>query len=220
MTNDRKNRTIKSKKKNQNVWRKGNLQGIENIGSGRHQTCGDERKRNRWRTRKLLETKLRSRNLIKDINTWIVPLVRYSGVFLKWTRDELKQMDLKTRKLMTMHKALYPRDDTYRLSVSRKEGEIALMHRYKDTKITNKHGGRLITAITENNTDNANIYRTEITRKKWKEKQLYEYLKRKINEISHEETWTWLRKGNLTIETESLLIAAQNNAIRTMSKRE
>ena len=45
------------------------------------------------RTRKLLETKLSSRNLIKGINTWAVPLVRYSGPFLKWTRDELKQMD-------------------------------------------------------------------------------------------------------------------------------
>ena len=45
------------------------------------------------RTRKLLEAKLNSRNLIKGINTWAVPLVRYSGPFLKWTREELKQMD-------------------------------------------------------------------------------------------------------------------------------
>ena len=35
------------------------------------------------RTRKLLETKLPSRNLIKGINNWAVPLVRYSGHFLK-----------------------------------------------------------------------------------------------------------------------------------------
>ena len=41
------------------------------------------------RTRKLFETKLSSINLIKGINTWTVPLVRYSGLFLKWTRDEL-----------------------------------------------------------------------------------------------------------------------------------
>ena len=34
------------------------------------------------RTRKLLETKLNSRNLIKRINTWAVSLVRYSGPFL------------------------------------------------------------------------------------------------------------------------------------------
>ena len=33
-----------------------------------------------WRTKKLLEIKLYSRNLIKGINTWAV---RYSGPFLK-----------------------------------------------------------------------------------------------------------------------------------------
>ena len=60
------------------------------------------------RTRKLLETILNCRNLIKGINTWAVPLVTYSGPFLKWTRDELKQMDQRIRKLMTMHEVLYP----------------------------------------------------------------------------------------------------------------
>ena len=53
------------------------------------------------RTRKLLKTKLYNRNLIKGINTWAVPLIRYLGPFLKWTRDELRQMDQRTRKLMT-----------------------------------------------------------------------------------------------------------------------
>ena len=33
--------------------------------------------------------------------------------------------------------------------------------------------------------------------------------------ISHQKTWTWLRKRNLKRETESLLIAAQDNPIRT-----
>ena len=74
------------------------------------------------RTRKLLETKLTSRNLIKGINNWAVPLFRYSGPFLKWTREGLKQMDQRKRKLMTMHKALHPRDDVDRLYVSWKQG--------------------------------------------------------------------------------------------------
>ena len=45
------------------------------------------------RTRKLLEIKLNSRNLIKGINTWAVPLVRYpfsSGPEMnldKWTKE-------------------------------------------------------------------------------------------------------------------------------------
>ena len=74
------------------------------------------------RTRKLLETKLSSRNLIKGVNTWAEPHVRYSGRFLYWTRDELKQMEQRTRKLMDMHKALHPRDHVEELYVSRKEG--------------------------------------------------------------------------------------------------
>ena len=79
------------------------------------------------RTRKLLESKLSTRKLIKGINTGDVPLVRYSGPFLKWTRDELKHMDQRTRKLMTMHKALHLRDDIDRLYVSRKEEGTGLV---------------------------------------------------------------------------------------------
>ena len=35
-----------------------------------------------------------------------------------------------------------------------------------------------------------------------------------INNTSHENTWTWLRKGHFKRETESLLIVAPNNVIR------
>ena len=133
------------------------------------------------RTRKLLETKLYSRKLIKGINTWAVPLVRYSGPFLKWTRDELKQMDQTTRKLMTMNKALHPRDDVDRLYVSRKEWGRGLssieesvdasIQRLEDN--IKKPEGGLITA-TRNDTDNSKVNGMTITwKQKWAEKQLY-----------------------------------------------
>ena len=175
------------------------------------------------RTKKLLETKLNSRNHIKGINTWAVPLVRYSRAFLKWTREELKQMDQRTRKLMTMHKALYPRDDVDRLYVSRKEGGrgLASIEDSVDTSIhrlenyIQKHEGGLITA-TRHETENTMNNTMTITRKqKWEGKQLYGRFKRLINNISHNKTWTWLRKGNFKRETESRLITAQDNAIRT-----
>ena len=51
-------------------------------------------------------------------------------------------------------------------------------------------------------------------KQKWGKTTLWT-LKRIINNISHQKTLTWLRKGNLKRETESLLIAAQDNAIRT-----
>ena len=171
------------------------------------------------RTRKLLETKLSGRNLIKGINTWAVPLVRYSGPFLKWTRDELKQMDQRTRKLMTMHKPLYPRDDVDRLYVSRKEGGRGLastedsvdasIQRLED--YIQKHNGGLITA-TRNDTNNTMDNIMNITRKQKREGKNSMV---GLNDISHDKTWTWLRKGNFKRETESLLIAAQDKAVRT-----
>ena len=56
---------------------------------------------------------------------------------------------------------------------------------------------------------------TMMRKQKWEGKQLYGRFKRLINNISHDKTWTWLRKGNFKRETESILMAAQNSAIRT-----
>ena len=171
------------------------------------------------RTRKLLETKLSSRNLIKGINTWDVPLIRYPGPFLNWTWDELKQMDQRTIKLMTMHKALHPRDDDDRLYVSRKDWgrELASIEdtvdaskqQFKD--YIENHKGELITAI-RNDTDSTIDDRMTTTRKII---QLYSRFKRLINNISNQKSWTRLRKVNLKREAESPPITAQNNAIRT-----
>ena len=122
-----------------------------------------------------------------------------------------------------MHKALHPRDDVNRLYVSRKEGERGLaidedsidasMQRLEDD--IQKHDGGLI-AVIRNDTDNTMDNRMTITWKlKWERTQLYRRFKRLMTNISHDKTWTWLRKGNFKRETESLLIAAQNNAIRT-----
>ena len=146
------------------------------------------------RTRKLLETKLNRRNLIKGINTWAVVLVRYSGPFLKWTWDELRQMDQRTRKIMTMHKALHLRDDVDRLYVPRKEGGRGLdsiedsvdasIQRLED--YIGKHERGLITAI-RNNTDNTIDNRMTKTRKqKWEETQFNRHFKRLINHLTRQ----------------------------------
>ena len=81
-------------------------------------------------------------------------------------------MDQRTRKLMTMHKALNPRDDVDRLYESRKERgrEHARIENSVDASIQQlkeyieKLRGRLITA-TKNNTDTTRTNRAEITGK-------------------------------------------------------
>ena len=45
------------------------------------------------KTRKPLETKFCSRNRMKGINTWAIYVVIYSGSFLNWTKEELRNMD-------------------------------------------------------------------------------------------------------------------------------
>ena len=121
-----------------------------------------------------------------------------------------------------MHKALHPKEDTDSLYVSRNEGgrELVSIEDSVDASIQRledyieKHETWLITAI-RNDTVHTMNNRITITRKqKWKEKQVFGSFKRLIN-ISHEKNWTWLRKENFKREAESLLIAAQNNAIRT-----
>ena len=122
-----------------------------------------------------------------------------------------------------MHKALHPRDDVDILYVSRKDGGRVLasikdrvdasIQRLKDN--IEKHERGLITAI-KNDTDNTVTNWMTITMKqKWKEKQLYGQFKLLINDMSHEKTWTWLRKENFKTETESFLKAEQSNAMRT-----
>ena len=114
------------------------------------------------------------------------------------------------------YKALHPRDDVDRLYVSRKEGGKGLasiedtvdasIQQLEDNREKHERG---------NDTDNTiDERRTTAREQKWEGKQLYGRFKRLIN-ISHRKTWAWLRKGNFKRETESLLIAAQDNAIRT-----
>ena len=121
-------------------------------------------------------------------------------------------MDQRTRKLITMHKALNSRHDVDRQYVSRKERKSGLdsiedsvdasIQRLED--YVEKRRGRLITN-TRNNIDNTRTSRTEITRKqKWgKNPNSMDVL----SDISREKTWTWPRKENLKREIESVLVA-------------
>ena len=49
------------------------------------------------------------------VNTWAVSVMRYGAEILKWNTDELKSLDRRTRKFVTMHRALHPKSDVDRV---------------------------------------------------------------------------------------------------------
>ena len=78
-------------------------------------------------SRKVLKSKLNGGNLVREVNTWAIFLLRYSAAFVNWRRGELQAIDRKTRKLFTIYGALHPKSDVDRLYVPRKEGGRGLI---------------------------------------------------------------------------------------------
>ena len=79
------------------------------------------------RVRQLTSSKLNGGNTIRAINSRAVSLVRYSAGILKWTKDELKAMDRKTKKILAMNRMYHPQSDTDRLYIPRVEGGRGLL---------------------------------------------------------------------------------------------
>ncbi len=54
------------------------------------------------RVKLLTKSKLYACNLVTRVNTWAVWAVTYSGWILNWTKKDVRAMDVKTRKILTM----------------------------------------------------------------------------------------------------------------------
>ena len=74
------------------------------------------------RVKKLLRSQLNGGNVILEMNACAVGIIRYGAGVLDRTKEELKSIDIKTRKLMIMNGSLYPRGNVGRLYLARKEG--------------------------------------------------------------------------------------------------
>ena len=70
----------------------------------------------------LLESKLNGGNMIRAINTWAMAVIRYPAGILDWAKEQMRNMDSKTQKVMTMNGMLHPRANVSRLYLPRDEG--------------------------------------------------------------------------------------------------
>ena len=76
---------------------------------------------------KALKLKFNSENLVQEVNTWAVSLLRYSPAFISKRKCELQAIDSKTRKLFTIYGGLHPKSDVDRLYIPRKDGGRSLI---------------------------------------------------------------------------------------------
>ena len=84
-------------------------------------------KEHKRRQRLILKPKLNGKNKVTAINTWAVAIFRYGAGIIQWKASELKDLDRKSRKKMTMYGGLHPKSDVDRLYVKRKEGGRGLI---------------------------------------------------------------------------------------------
>ena len=75
----------------------------------------------------LLRSQLNGENIIAEMNAWAVGSIRYGSRVLDWTKEKLKSIDIKTRKLMTMNASLHQRENVGKLYLAIKEGGKGLM---------------------------------------------------------------------------------------------
>jgi hypothetical protein len=69
----------------------------------------------------MLKSELNARNKITAIGALVVPVLRYSFGIINWRLEEIKQIDRKSRKMLTLYKMHHPKADIGRLYVKRKE---------------------------------------------------------------------------------------------------
>ena len=74
------------------------------------------------RLRLLLKSKLNGRNLFLAITSWAVEVIRYSAAFIGWTKNETRELDRHTRRMMSAYHAIHPKSNVQRIYIKRKEG--------------------------------------------------------------------------------------------------
>jgi len=79
------------------------------------------------RLRMTMKSELNARNKIKAIGALAVPVLRCSFGTINWINEEIKKIDRKTRKMLTIYKMYHPNADIHRLYVKRKEGGRGLV---------------------------------------------------------------------------------------------
>ena len=96
------------------------------------------RKESYRRVRAVPQSELNAKNKLEAINTLAIPVVSYSCNVVNWNLEEIKRIDRKIRKLMTLNRMHHPKADVSRMYIPRKEGGLGMINlemTYKTTAV-------------------------------------------------------------------------------------
>lgn len=180
------------------------------------------------RVKLVAKSKLYAGNMMRAVNTWAVSVVRYTAGILDWSDAELKAMDVKTRKILTMNGVFHMRSSVDRLYMKRKDGGRGLIS-VKQCVRSEEAGLHEYIAASEEwmlKEVAADIVMGEskVEYKKRVEKERAERLAakklhgkffREVKEVADERSWQWLKGGYLDKRNEGFVCAAQENVLKT-----
>ena len=181
------------------------------------------------RVRNILKSKLNGGKIISAINSRAVSIARYGAGIIGWTTTKLEELDQRTRKLMTMYGAHHPKADVDTLYLQRGEGGRGLLglkdcvqievHSLDKHLSTSKE--KILKEVSRSRIIENNKYgrsKEEIHkehREKSERKPLHGQFIKATEEVRSKRSWDWLKKGYLKKETESTIVAAQDQALCT-----
>ena len=170
---------------------------------------------------------MNGRNKVTAINTWAAAILRCGIGIIQWKASELKDLDRKSRKAMTMCGGLHPKSDVDRLYVKKKEGgrDLISVEQYVREEenrlgfyVANSEES-LIRGVSAAETINTReiIPTVEFKKQKakklkerWSEKRIHgQFIRETMEKVDKEKKWQWLSKGDLKVGRESMLCAAQ-----------
>lgn len=185
------------------------------------------------RVKAVAKSKLYARSLMTAINVWAVSVVRYSAGILDWTRAELSQMDVKTRKILTINGVFHKKSSVDRVYMKRNEGGRGLMsvedcvraEELNLEKYTKNCLERLMiptnvilyegdTSISESGVE----YKERVIRERTERvmnKEMHGKFFREVKEFACTRSCEWVKSGFVNKSTEGFLFAAQEQALHT-----
>ena len=182
------------------------------------------------RVKKVAKSKLYSGKMFAAINAWAVGVIRYSAGIVDWTMEDIKRMDVKTRKTLTMNGAFHPRASVDRLYLRRREGGRGLLSVEECVQAEMKGLWEYVSESTEPMLQEVNKEdmfvrgeRKDAYQKKLREQRMHGFENKSLHgkfrsstkEVADERSWEWLKAGYVKKGTEAIITAAQDQALRT-----